>query len=144
MKKEDMGLVYADIELINAGDLEMVRRNYMDKDEIKRMRLNILVDSGADIMAINEGIQEVLQLPFIEKRKIRLANDTIVEYDVVGPVIVKFENRTASCNALLLDNDAEPLLGVIPMEEMDVVINPLKRQLLVNPDHLDGAVLRLK
>lgn len=32
-----MGLIYADIELINGGHLELVKRGYMDKDEVKRM-----------------------------------------------------------------------------------------------------------
>jgi len=74
----------------------------------------------------------------------RLADNSIAEYDVLGPVQVKFANRTAVCHALLLKGDAEPLLGVIPMEEMDVLIHPLKNQLIVNPEHPDVAVLSLK
>jgi hypothetical protein len=35
-----MGLVYADIELINGGDLELTRHGYVDIDEVKRMRVN--------------------------------------------------------------------------------------------------------
>jgi predicted aspartyl protease len=79
-------MVYADIELINSGDVEMVRRNLMDKDDIKRMHVNMLVDSGAYMMAINETIQEQLQLPFKEKRKSVMADGSIVEHDVVGPI----------------------------------------------------------
>ena len=113
-----MGLVYADIELINAGDIEMVRRSLMDKDEVKRMYINVLVDSGAYMMAINETIQEQLQLPFIEKRKSIMANGSVEEHDVVGPIVVKFKNRQAVCNAVVLQGNNEPLLGAIPMEEM--------------------------
>jgi hypothetical protein len=40
-----MGLVYADIELINAGDLEMARRYVIGEEEVKRMTVNILVES---------------------------------------------------------------------------------------------------
>ena len=113
-----MGLVYADIELINAGDIEMVRRSLMDKDEVKRMYINVLVDSGAYMMAINETIQEQLQLPFIEKRKSIMANGSVEEHDVVGPIVVKFKNRQAVCNAVVLQGDNEPLLGAIHKEEM--------------------------
>ena len=38
-----MGLVYAEIELINGGDLEFVRRGYMDKDEVKHMYVTAFV-----------------------------------------------------------------------------------------------------
>lgn len=37
-----MGLL-AEIEIINGGDLEMVRRNLMDKDEVRRMSVSMLV-----------------------------------------------------------------------------------------------------
>lgn len=51
-----MGLVYAEIELINAGDLEMVRRNILDIDEVKRMQVEMLVDSGSYYVCINETV----------------------------------------------------------------------------------------
>ncbi|HZE83254.1 MAG TPA: hypothetical protein VE035_03050, partial [Puia sp.] len=60
-KINDMGLVYGDIRLINAEDLLMVRRNLMDKDEVRQMNVNMLVDSGAYMLTINENIQEILQ-----------------------------------------------------------------------------------
>ena len=60
-----MGLVYAEVEIINAGDIEMARRNLMDEDDVKRMTVTMLVDSGAYNLCINEEIQEQLQLPII-------------------------------------------------------------------------------
>lgn len=139
-----MGTVYADIELINADDLAMVRRHQMDKDEVKRIVVNMLVDSGAYMMAINESIQEQLDLPFIDTRKSIMADGSIVEHQVVGPIIVKFKNRTATCNALVLPGNTEPLLGAIPMEEMDVLIHPLRQEMIVNPAHPYYAELKLK
>ncbi len=139
-----MGLVYADIELINADDLALVRRNKMDQDEVRHMDINMLVNSGAYMMSINENIQEQLQLPFVEKRKAQLADGSIAEYDVVGPIQVRFANRKAVCNAFVLKGDNEPLLGAIPMEEMDVLIHPLRQELLVNPEHPYYAQLKMK
>lgn len=139
-----MGMVYAEIELINVIDLELAKRHVVGEEEIRRMRLNMLADSGAIMMAINENIQEVLQLPFIEKRKAVMADGNVVEYDTVGPILVKFKNRTATCYAFVLAGDAEPLIGTIPMEEMDVLIHPQRQELLVNPEHPEYAVLKMK
>jgi predicted aspartyl protease len=61
-----MGLVYAEIELINGDDLAMARRNVIGEDEIKRMLVNALVDTGSYMLCINESIQEQLQLPVVE------------------------------------------------------------------------------
>jgi clan AA aspartic protease len=139
-----MGVVYADIELINAVDLNMARRHLIGDEEVKRMHLSMLVDSGAYMMAINETIQSQLEFGFIEKRKVQLASGQVVEYDVVGPIDVRFSNRRAVCSAFVLPGDSESLLGAIPMEEMDVMVHPKRQELIVNPEHPYYAVLKMK
>ncbi len=141
---KDMGLVYADVEIINGFDLEQARRHMIGEDEVKRMHVNILVDTGSIMLAINENIQAQLQLPVVEKRKMQLANSHIVEYDIVAPVEVKFKNRRTSCNAVVLPGDSEPLLGAIPLEDMDVLIHPTRQELIVHPDHPYFAQMKLK
>ena len=42
-----MSLVYADFELINVMELEMLHRGCIDMDEVKRMPHNLLVDTGS-------------------------------------------------------------------------------------------------
>jgi clan AA aspartic protease len=139
-----MGLVYANIELINSEDVSLARRHIIGEEEVKRMEVKMLVDSGAYNLCINEIVQEQLQLPFVEKRKAQLANGSIEEYDVVGPVQVKFKNRNTVCYAMVLQGDSEPLFGAIPMEDMDVIIHPLREELLVNPEHPYFAQMKLK
>lgn len=138
-----MGTVYADIELINASDITLARRYMIGEEEIRSLRVNMLVDSGAYMMAINENIQTILGLEFRQRKKLLLANDKMIECDIVGPVEVRFANRTATCSAFVLPGDSEPLLGLIPMEEMDVLIHPQRQELIVNPKHPDYAVLRM-
>jgi len=139
-----MGLVYADIELINAIDLGLVRRYKIGEDEVKRMKVNMLVDTGSVYMCINETVQEQLQLDIIEKRKGQLADGRIVEYDVVGPIEVRFENRRCVVDAMVLPGDNELLLGAIPLEDMDVMVHPYRRELIVNPEHPHFAQMTLK
>ncbi|MEP6610318.1 MAG: clan AA aspartic protease [Mucilaginibacter sp.] len=139
-----MGLIYAEIELINGEDIILARRNFIGEDEIKSMRVNMLVDTGSIYMCINENIQEQLQLPVIEQRKGQLANGSIVEYNVVGPLEVKFKNRRCTVDAMVLPGDNEPLLGAIPLEDMDVLVHPYRQELIVNPDHPYFAQMKLK
>ena len=139
-----MGPVYAEITLINGEDLILAKRNIIGEDEIRKMNVNMLVNSGAYMLAINETIQEQLQFPIIEKRKAQMANGSIEEYDVAGPVEVRFKNRQSTCRALVLPGDNEPLFGAIPMEDMDVVIHPLRQELIVNPKHPYFAQMKMK
>lgn len=133
-----MGLVYAEIELINSTEQEMAKRHLIDKDDIKRVQTTMLVDTGAYMMAINETIQSMLNLPYIERRRIELANGLTGDYDVVGPIEVNFAGRKATCSAFVLPGESEPLLGCIPMEEMGLYIHPLRQQLIASAELIFG------
>ncbi len=139
-----MGLVYAQIELINGEDLTLAKRNIISEDEIKRIHVTALVDSGSYMLCINESVQEQLKFPVVERRSGQLANGAIVEYDVVSHVELKFKNRRTMCNAMVLPADNEVLLGAIPLEDMDVLIHPQRQELIVNPDHPYFAQMKLK
>jgi hypothetical protein len=45
---------------------------------------------------------------------------------------------------MVLPCDMEPLLGTIPLEDMDVLIHPQRQELIVNPDHRYFAQMTLK
>lgn len=142
-KEKDMGLIYAEIEIINSGDIALAKRKVIDIDDIKKVRVTALVDTGSYYLAINENIQEYLQLPIIKKGNVKLANESRISCDIVGPVQIDFKNRSTCCDAIVLPGDSELLLGAIPLEGMDVVINPLRQELDVNPDSPDCATFRL-
>jgi clan AA aspartic protease len=140
----EMGLIYADIELINGDDLALSRRHIIGEEDIKRIHVNMLVDTGSVYMCINETVQEQLQLSVVEKRKGQLADGRVVEYDVVGPIEVRFKNRRCVVDAMVIPGDNELLLGAIPLEDMDVLIHPYRRELIVNPEHPYFAQMTLK
>jgi hypothetical protein len=139
-----MGLVYANLTLLNAADTYLNRGGKILETEIRHTQVTMLVDSGAYMMAVNEETKEKLGLEIVRVQKFELGNGQTEEFDIVGPVEVHFENRTALCNAILLKGTTEMLLGAIPMEEMDVIIHPSKNKLMVNPEHPDMAQLKMK
>ena len=139
-----MGLIYADIELVSAGDKELFRKGFINKDEIKREKVCALVDSGAYMMCINEHIKTQLDLPVVDSTEGELADGQIRKYDVVGPLVVNFKNRTTSCNAAVLPGKSEVLLGSIPMEDLDVVMVPKLNTIDVNPDSKYMARKKMK
>jgi clan AA aspartic protease len=128
-----MGLVHAEIELVSVDDLALHRRGLLPKDDIRALKVRALVDSGAYMLAINENVKTQLGLPVIDRQVAELADGSQVALEVVGPVEVRFENRRVSADAMVLPGNAEVLLGSIPLEGMDVVIDPKQQKLLVNP-----------
>ena len=139
-----MGLIYANLKLYNSFDLGLLDKKMIKPDQVRSTDIIARVNSGAYMMCINESIQKVLELDTIGVQKEELANGDIVELPVVGPVEVLFENRSTSCRALVFPNDTEPLLGAIPMGDLDVVLLPKEQKMVVNPESPLIAKKKLK
>jgi len=129
-----MGLIYAEIELANSGDIYLAQKGFIKKEEIKKVTVKALVDSGAYMMAINEEICEQLDLPVSEEQSAILADGQEVQLKIVGPVEIRFLTRSTTARAIVLPGDAEVLLGSIPMEDLDVVLNMKDQTLTLPPD----------
>ena len=139
-----MGMVRAKIQLRNSYDVMAAMDGVKKESQIRSISVTALVDSGAYMLAVNEEIVKQLGLRTIDRRIAELANGSITEVDIVGPIELRFENRMSNCNAMVLPSNTEVLLGAIPMEEMDVLMHPKDQKLIVNPAHLVIPQLSLK
>lgn len=137
-----MGYVYADIQLTNEDDLALNRHGYLPDNEVRSITRRALVDSGAYDLILNQEVQEQLKLPVLGRRPIKLADESVIEVDIVGPVEVRFETRATTVRALVLPDTEEVLLGAIPLEGLDVIIDPLRERLLVNPPATTKAYIK--
>jgi len=139
-----MGLVYADILLQNSTDVVNVKRGTMSDEQVRQTNVKALVDTGAITLTINEELAKQLDLDVKYQVDTELADGTRGKGDVVGPVDIRFENRMASCLALVLPGSTEVLLGAIPMEGMDVLIDPTLQRLIVHPERPIHALMKIK
>ncbi len=130
-----MGLTYATIEVINLKDMILHESHVIGKEKIRQATVNFLVDSGAYMLCLNQTLKAQLGLETKQIVPGQLADGSVIDLEMAGPVEIRFENRIATVDCIILLGDAEPLLGAIPMEAMDVILHPLKQQLIVNPAH---------
>ena len=91
-----------------------------------------LADTGALHLCLPEHIALQLRLTELEKREVTLADGRKRLCPYVGPVGVNCLGRNCYTGALVLGDSI--LLGVIPMEDMDLIINPVTREVTVNPE----------
>ena len=116
-----MGYVYADISIKNPKN-----------GKIKPVAIKAMVDTGAMTLCIPEHVRLQLALEPIEKREVTTADGKSHIVPYVGPVQIQFENRTCFTGALVLGDSV--LMGAVPMEDMDLVINPSTQKVCVNPE----------
>ena len=126
-----MGLTYAKLRLTN---------------DFQKLSVDVeaLVDTGAKFLCVPQAV--AAQLGFdtteVRQRVITLADGSSRKVPVVAPVTIEFENRWYTSEALVLGD--EPLIGCIPMEAMDVIVEPKSQQMVVNPKHPNFAVAVVK
>ncbi len=139
-----MGLVHADILLVNPFDAVSAESGILPQEDVRKIEVRALVDSGAMPLTINEEIALQLDLKVRDQVDVALADGTHHKCDLVGHVDIRFKNRSTSCRALVLPGADEVLLGVIPMEGMDVMIDPVTQQLVLPPGRPYLAQMKLK
>ena len=116
-----MGLVHAKVVLKNPRNAK-----------IKPLEVEALVDSGSLHLCIPSHLQVQLKLEEIDQKEVTLADGAKKLVPYVGPLEIRFKNRVGFVGALVMGD--QPLVGAIPMEDMDLVVIPSKRVLDVNPD----------
>ena len=139
-----MGLTYATLELTNFYDESKQEDGLISENEIRRWSGEMLVDTDAIRMAINEEIRQHLGFKKGIVSKVTLADGSVKEIELVGAIKVRFGNRSCITDAYVLPENTEPILGAIPMEGMDLAIIPSESKLDYNPKHPDGAIFFMK
>ena len=116
-----MGLTNARIQLRNPKlpDLEPVEAD-------------ALADTGAVHLCIPSHTQIQLKLAQVDEKEVTLADGSRKLVVYVGPIELRYRNRTGFSGALVMGD--QPLLGAIAMEDMDLVVVPKTRTVVVNPD----------
>lgn len=125
-----MGLVWQHVRLANAA-----------RPELEEIDANALVDSGAIDLCIPRHVANQLKLSKAEEREVTVADGRREIVDYVGPIRVEVFGRAAFTGALVIGDQV--LLGAIPMEAMDVLIDPRRQKLIPNPDNpnIPGAMV---
>lgn len=126
-----MGHAFADIALSNPRF-----------PELKALQVKALADTGSLMLCIPEHVAVQLQLEKESEREVTVADGRRQKVPYVGPIRIAFENRVCYVGALVLGD--EVLLGAVPMEDLDLVVIPGRREVVVNPDYPNFPHARVK
>ncbi len=126
-----MGHIFTEIELSNPRE-----------QELTPVRVSALADTGALMLCIPEHIALQLNLATESLREVSVADGRSMKVPYVGPIKVTFKNRFCFVGALVLGN--EVLLGAVPMEDMDLIINPARKEVTVDPANPNLPHARVK
>ena len=135
-----MGTVFTEITLKNGSDLVRLQDGKITDKDVRSLTVNALVDTGAMTLVINEDICRKLGLSIEGTRTASLAGGGKASCKVTEPVRIYWKNRDATCRAWVLPGN-DILLGAIPLEEMDLAVDPVNKELYgVHGDEIVGLI----
>ena len=102
-----------------------------------------IVDSGAAALALPIDLLERLKLEALGNVRVFTAGGGQHDYRAFGIAEIEVQGRTCQVRVIELPHGAEPLLGAVPLEEMDWHISPLEKKLVPNPRSPDRPLLPL-
>lgn len=129
-----MEIFRQEVEIINANDTSLLTAGYIKESEVRQMKVEVMVDTGAYMICINEELKNQLGLEINDRQEGVLANGDRHLFDIAGPIEIRIHNRRTISEAIVLPGNAEPLLGSIPLEAMDLLVDPKMGQLVVPKD----------
>jgi clan AA aspartic protease len=138
-----MGKVMTKIKLSNAGDLRDIQSGILGLGSERSVELEALVDTGATTLAIPADAVATLGLREFARLKVRLADGRIEEFPVVIDFVVEIVGRATTCEAFVLAAGSTALIGQIPLEALDLVVDPKSKDVTVNPASPDMPLLDL-
>jgi clan AA aspartic protease len=136
-----MGTVFAEITLKNGSDIILAQNGHIADQNIRSITVNALVDTGAITLVINEEVCQKLGLSIEGSRTAYLAGGAEASCRVTEPVRIYWKDRDATCRAWVLPGGDDVLLGAIPLEEMDLAVDPVNKKLFgAHGDEVVGLI----
>jgi clan AA aspartic protease len=125
-----MGEVRTKVKLINLRDQNVADGGFMPQDQVRQLTVDAVVDTGAWTLVINEETREKLGLRVMETAEAGIAGGGTIPGGITEYVEVRWKDRRTSCEALVLPDEEDVLLGAFPLEGLDLTINPKKQEVV--------------
>ena len=137
-----MGMVHAEITLRNEYDNGKASEGLIKPEDIRSATVMAVVDTGSMNLVITEELCKKLGLTIRGEKIAHIANGQRISCKVTDAVEVRWKNRDTVVPALVIPGAEKVLLGVIPLEGMDLMVNPVAQELIgVHGDEVEFLVL---
>jgi len=125
-----MGTVYAELTLRNLEDVTLAKQGFLKPEKIRTATVTAIVDTGAYSLMIDEQTMQKLGLDTTGEQRIRIANGERIVCPVTSPVEINWKDRQSVMRVITVPGLPHILLGLLPLEEMDLVVHPNKHELV--------------
>jgi clan AA aspartic protease len=122
-----MGTFTEEITLENVLDRDDANRGYIKESEIRAIKVQAMPDTGAWTLVINEEVFQQLGLAVKGETTSTLADGSAAQYRITAPVKIQWKDRSTELPSVVIPDAKEVLLGALPLEAMDLLVDPVRK-----------------
>jgi predicted aspartyl protease len=130
-----MGRVLTEATIENLKDLWAVEQGLRQPDEVRRVTVSdALVDTGATLLSLPTRL--IRQLGLAERSRKRVTSSAgVTEAGMYDAVRLTIQGRECTMDVMEVPDDLPVLIGQLPLEHLDLVVDLRSRSLIGNPAH---------
>jgi predicted aspartyl protease len=135
MGTQTMGRVVVKARMENLEDLILVRAGHMDLEEVRTLEVDdALVDTEAAMLCLTKKMIKKLGLKEFTSRQMRTAKGSVMTH-IFEAVRLTIQGRDCTIDVCQVAEGCPVLVGQVPLELLDFVVDPKRQRLIGNPEH---------
>jgi clan AA aspartic protease len=143
MGTETMGKVIVAAKIENAGDLFNASQGLIPAEKVRSVEIpDALVDTGASTLSLPKRYISQLGLQPLRARRAKTAAGTAMLH-AYGTVRLTIQERDWAGDVVEIPDDCPTLIGQLPLEGLDFVVDPVNQRLIGNPEHGGEQMIEL-
>ncbi len=143
METETMGRVTIPAKIENMAELLLVYKGQLTDDQVHRIEVSeALVDTGATSLSMPKSLIDQLGLVPLRSRTARTSAG-LATFNIYGAVRLTIQGRECTIDVVEVPEECPVLIGQVPLELLDFVVDPANQRLIGNPAHGGEQMLEM-
>src|SRR5271155_5419955 len=135
MEMETMGRVLTEATIENLEDLWAVKRGLLPPEQARRITVSDTpADTGAPLLSLPTRLIQQLGLSKTSSKRVS-SSIGLAEAAVYDAVRLTIQNRACTMDVMEVPDTVPVLIGQLPLEHLDLVVDLRSRALIGNPAH---------
>jgi clan AA aspartic protease len=129
-KEPKVGRFSVPFDVANNIDVQQASLGQIPRDQVRRLTIEGVVDSGATRLILPASVVKQLGVPKVGRTKTKYADGRMGQRDVVDEVRINLLGRSCVLNAIVEPNRETALIGAIVLETLDFIVDCTHQKLV--------------
>jgi clan AA aspartic protease len=118
-----VGRFNVELEVCNYEDVAALRRKALKPEQVRRLTIQGVVDTGAARFVLPKAVVDQLGLPVTDKIKVRYADGRTAKRATAEGAYVTLLGRHGIFTAVVEPKRRDALIGAIMLEDLDLLVD---------------------